>query len=105
MLLSSKISGKFHMKTLPHYFHFVLIGFILLSLSCSSAAEEETSEQNLLTYEVPAKITEDSPSNFFGRPEEYLEWEAENTLDLVDEILARFPPATDETIIRHSAFQ
>lgn len=79
--------------------------FLVSFLSCNTSQSNESSEKSMLYYDVHAEITVDSPSNFFGRPEEYLEWEAENTLRLVDDILLRFPPDSDENIVRYSAFQ
>ena len=93
------------MKSSLLNYHFIIFSLIILILSCSSNSERQKSDPNLLTYEIPAKISEDSPSNFFGQPEGYLEWEAENTLLLVEEILSRFPPSVDENIVRYSAFQ
>jgi L-ascorbate metabolism protein UlaG (beta-lactamase superfamily) len=78
---------------------------LVLMVSCNSPRMNESSDTANLHYDVPDAITVDSPTNFFGRPEEYLEWEAENTLRLVDEILSRFPPDTNENIVRYSAFQ
>jgi L-ascorbate metabolism protein UlaG (beta-lactamase superfamily) len=79
--------------------------FFVSFLSCNTSQNHESSVTVTLHFDVPDEITVDSPSNFFGRPDEYLEWEAENTLRLVDEILLRFPPALDENIVRYSAFQ
>lgn len=86
-------------------FYFIIFSLIILNLSCSSYSERQVSEPDLLSYEASTTITEDSPSNFFGQPEEYLEWEAGNTLYLVEEILSRFPPTVEENIVRYSAFQ
>ena len=85
------------------FFLFITVSFLIAS--CSSEGEVHKTAKDPLSYAVSTKITEDSPSNFFGQPEEYLEWEAENTLNLVDEILAQFPPSPGENIVRYSAFQ
>src|SRR5690625_5729665 len=69
------------------FFLFITVSFLIAS--CSNEGEVQKTATDPLSYDVSTKITEDSPSNFFGRPEEYLEWEAENTLNLVDEILAQ----------------
>jgi L-ascorbate metabolism protein UlaG (beta-lactamase superfamily) len=44
-----------------------------------------------------------APANFFDKPEEYLNWQAQNLLDMVVEISVRFPPQLFEPIERHMA--
>lgn len=90
-------------KIIPFIFQIPLI--LVFIISCNSPGMNENSDMANLHFVVTDAITVDSPTNFFGRPEEYLEWEAENTLRLVDEILSRFPPDTNENILRYSAFQ
>lgn len=78
---------------------------ILLMLSCIIESEKENAAVDVLEYDVPASITKDSPSDFFGRSIEYLEWEAENSLSLAEEILLHFPPEVKENIVRRASFQ
>jgi L-ascorbate metabolism protein UlaG (beta-lactamase superfamily) len=44
-----------------------------------------------------------APDNFFDKPEEYLNWQAQNICDMVIEITDRFPPRLLEPIERHMA--
>lgn len=79
--------------------------FTFLMLSCTIEPGKENVDTDFLEYTAPVSITEGSPTNFFGRPEEYLEWETENTLHLVEEMLLRFPPEVDRNLVRNSSFQ
>lgn len=44
-----------------------------------------------------------APADFFGKPEEYLNWQAQNLLEMVEEIAERFPPNEQEPIARYMA--
>jgi hypothetical protein len=54
------------------------------------------------SYTIPLKRPP-VPANFFNKPEEYLNWQAQNILDMVEEISVRFPPQLFEPIERHMA--
>ena len=81
----------------------LLTGLVIkISISCDPESVVEQEISQILAYEVSARRL-DAPPNFFGRPEEYLEWETENLLELVEEAITRFPPSVSEPIVRHMA--
>jgi L-ascorbate metabolism protein UlaG (beta-lactamase superfamily) len=83
-----------------------LAGFMfILNISCNRKSIPEYEISNLLRYDVPAGRLESAPPNFFGRPAEYLEWEAEGLLAMVEEAIYRFPPSISEPLVRHMALQ
>ena len=84
--------------------HFALIAGLVISLSFSCDHEPDIDQEILqaLEYEVSERRL-NAPSNFFGRSGEYLEWETENLLELVEDAITSFPPSIQEPIVRHMA--
>jgi L-ascorbate metabolism protein UlaG (beta-lactamase superfamily) len=79
---------------------------VALTLSCNPNTDSQKADEDisvLLEYSVPSWRLDNAPPNFFGRPDEYLEWEAAGLLHLVEETLHRFPPGVSEPIVRHMA--
>lgn len=70
----------------------VLLVFIGWNYSCS----RKTVPTN---YPLSDRIL-NAPEHFFDKPDEYLDWQTENILELVEESLTRFTPDTNNPIER-----
>jgi L-ascorbate metabolism protein UlaG (beta-lactamase superfamily) len=75
---------------------------MILHFSCSKRTDNQGEVSKLLEHEISPKLL-DAPSNFHRKPGEYLEWQAENLLDMVEDALEKFPPQVSESIVRHMA--
>src|SRR5690554_794455 len=74
----------------------LIILFCLSSLlSCSSNTSTTDSTRH--------SISTDAPANFFGKPDEYLNWQAEQMLNLTELALSEHPPQLQEPIERQMA--
>ena len=76
--------------------------FFITQFSCGRKVNVDMEVSQALAYEVSERRLH-APPNFFGQPEAYLEWEAENLLELVEDAITGFPPSTQEPIVRHMA--
>jgi hypothetical protein len=73
-----------------------LLGFFILSGNLYA--------QQVQTHGYTIPINRPSaPNNFFDKPDEYLNWQAQNILDIVEEISVRFPPQLTEPLERRAA--
>ena len=48
-------------------------------------------------------ISTDAPANFFGKPDEYLNWQAEQILNMTELVLSQNPPRLQEPVERQMA--
>lgn len=84
-----------------------LFVFLAGALSCGSNIDKTDTDKTsqLLHYTIPQDRLDTFPANFFGRPGEYLEWEAEQSLLLIEDAIERFPPDTTRNLVRHLVVQ
>lgn len=83
------------MKTI----YFVIVWLLFVFVFAGFLYPQKT---NTLGYANPANRPA-APANFFNKPEEYLNWQAQNILDVVNETILRFPPNMFEPIERRLA--
>jgi L-ascorbate metabolism protein UlaG (beta-lactamase superfamily) len=80
----------------------IALPLALLILCGLTAADLPSRQKKSTAYTTPLQRPQ-APADFFGKPEEYLDWQARNLLDMVDVIQARFEPRLLEPIERHMA--
>lgn len=73
----------------------IILFCLSLFLSCSSNTSTTDSTRH--------SISTDAPANFFGKPDEYLNWQAEQMLNLTELALSEHPPQLQEPIERQMA--
>ena len=81
------------------YIPFFPVIILLLAVSAFWSCKTKNQE---VKYEISSELL-DAPPNFFNKSEEYLEWQAKNLLDAVDEVLHNVPPQFPESRERHLA--
>lgn len=81
----------------------IAMGFCFLSCSKgNSPAIKSVNDSQVYTYTDP-RLNESQPMNYWDRPESLLNRQAQAILDLVNEVLKRFPPQLPEPIERRMA--
>lgn len=81
-------------------YHFGLMLLFLFGLISLGYGQEN---KNNPSFQLSSRIL-DAPSNFFGKPAEYLDWQAENQLEAVEDVFSNFPPGYPEVRERYLAF-
>jgi L-ascorbate metabolism protein UlaG (beta-lactamase superfamily) len=76
--------------------------FVLLFLTGLATSVPIPQKAKIPKYTTPLRRPQ-APADFFGKPEEYLNWQAQNLLDMVIEVSERFPPQVQEPIERYMA--
>jgi len=76
---------------------FPLLAVICMLVATSCNNKTDTSE------DVAAFIIPEAPANFFGKPDEYLDWQSASLLNIVRPILLKYPPQVDEPKDRQMA--
>ena len=79
----------------PTIFQSLLIISLFLLVSCNT---KDTTANHPSTA-----ITKDGPANFFGKPEEYLDWQAEQILHATELTISKYPPQIEEPFERQLA--
>jgi hypothetical protein len=83
------------MKKTAIWIGLVFLTFTAISINFSRA---DITPQEIETTERP-----EGPANFFDKPEEYLDWQANNLLQMAEVITDKFPPQVQEPIERYMA--
>ena len=90
------------MRKFPVFSVLAALSVLALTLSCNRESRIEQELNRILEYEVTEKRL-NAPPDFFGKPVEYLKWQTETILDMVEEAIVLFPPHITEPIVRHMA--
>ena len=78
----------------------ILFGMMFLIIQAASLSFPQKIKTP--SYTTPS-IRPQGPANFFDKPEEYLNWQAQNLLNMAEEITGRFPPQVQEPLERYMA--